>query len=124
MQLGIVGTILLGSALAITHSIAVYFSLYWFWWWFDIVMHTLGGVFLIGVVYTFVRLRILSAQWLSFGLRLVGIVVVTLISWEVFGVWVEAGFKTGWLLDTILDFGFGILGVLIGYWLIKRYSAV
>lgn len=124
MRLGIVGTVLLGTALAVTHSAAVYFSLYWYIWWFDMVMHTLGGIFLIGVLYTFVRIRVLSAAWLTYGSRLVGAIILVLISWEVFGVWVEGGFKFGWLQDTILDVGFGILGALIGYWLIKRNSAV
>jgi len=38
----------------IAHSFALYFSLYWRYWWFDNVLHFLGGLWLASVAIWFI----------------------------------------------------------------------
>lgn len=106
----------------VTHVIARQFYLYWYLPWFDLIMHVWGGVLLILVLGTVVEL-LPASQTLSWWRPkvVIGYVLTVIILWEIVGVILNQGFKSAWLVDTVGDVVFGILGALIGYWWGKRY---
>lgn len=96
------------SLVLVLHSLGLEYSLYWTCWWFDIVIHTLGG-FSIGLL-VFV---LFSGKYIRFS---GAVVVAVVIGWELF----EALFlsiqtdNTQYVLDTVLDLGVGFLGAYAG----------
>ena len=123
MQIASVLTLIIGIQLLVTHFIAVELYLYWSVWWMDILMHFLGGIWLVSVWRTFIDLgRISEARWtLRYILpMMIGIMIV----WEIFGVYVEHGFKSGYIADTAGDLLCGIVGVLFGFWLLYRLQTL
>ena len=109
-------TFILILIIAILHELALNFFLYWKFWWFDILMHFLGGLwiglislwfyFLSGYVkYTKKRITFI------FVLSSVSVLVVG-IAWELFELLVEFDFSSEYLFDTISDLILDILGAL------------
>ena len=119
MQIATVLTLIIGVQLLVTHAIAMELYLYWSVWWMDIVMHLLGGVWLVCAWRTLIDFEYISEnRWtLKFMLPvLFGVMVL----WEIFGIYVEQGFKAGYVSDTVGDLVCGIVGVLVGFWLLRR----
>lgn len=119
MKITTVLTIVLGSYVACIHSLALFFELYWRYWWFDCVVHVFGGVFLVCLIQTLVTYNWLSGRYMV-PPRLSYSVASVIIGWEIFGIVLNGGLKVGFWSDTSLDILFGILGVVIGYRLIKQ----
>jgi len=112
----------LALLIALLQFLATRYFLYWEFWWFDIVMHFLGGLF-IGVSYLWLLRFEASAQLQKrvpvlvssfFAVFLVGIL------WEIFeyvtGMYVE----TGYTLDTMLDLTMDIVGMMSAYLIFRR----
>lgn len=112
--------LLLGSVFAFVHQVAVTASLYWYYWWFDIVMHFWGGI-LIGLgihaicTFSFIHVRPI--------LPLVLIVLAVFTgTWEVFewsaGLWnVDT-----YVFDTIKDLTMGFGGGLLAHYVLNKYT--
>lgn len=101
------------------HYLAMAGSLYWYYWWFDMVMHFWGGL-LIGL-----GLHALST-FSSFHIRpttktLLLILFVMTGSWEIFE-W-SAGLlePKSHLLDTAKDVVLGFSGGLLAHFTLLRY---
>lgn len=121
MQIASILTIIIGIQLLITHAIATALYLYWSIWWIDIVTHFMGGIWLVSTWRTLTDFgHIVEKRWtLKFILPILfGLMIV----WEIFGVYVEQGFKRGYITDTVGDLVCGILGVLVGYYLLRRLN--
>lgn len=118
MPLASLATISLGIFIAGLHYLALLLELYWRYWWFDCLVHTLGGIFIISLTFTLIQLRFLPTKYYQ-PTYLKRLVLTIIIAWEVFGVILIGGFKTGFLLDTTLDILFGLLGATIGFYLLK-----
>jgi len=112
-------TLTLGSWIAIVHFLALFFELYWRYWWLDTVVHIFGGIFLVCLVRTVVNYGWLPNLY-SVPPRLNYFLALVIIGWEVFGVILNGGLKVGFWGDTSLDILFGILGSVIGYKLLKQ----
>jgi hypothetical protein len=128
-----VGTIFLVVAL---HLPAVLSDSYFFFWWYDVMMHTLGGIamgFLGTVVWEWLRSgrEIKSKKELVLQLGFVlGCVALVGIGWE----WTEAlvdavllprlGFADAQLglIDTMLDLYFDIFGGFCAWLLLRAYD--
>jgi hypothetical protein len=81
--------------------------LYWRFWWFDILMHALGGA-VFGAIALAVGIRHPSRYWLFLGAVVVG--------WEVFEY--VNGISTAqpnFAFDTGLDIVLGLVGAAIAY---------
>lgn len=98
--------------LAILTGVAIENSLYWYWWWFDIPMHILGGMW-----------AGLCAAWLvarrGSTFTLVGCLAFALlvgVAWEVFE-YIEriAVVYEDYATDTMIDLGMDIIGATLGY---------
>ncbi len=109
--------LILGAQLAVVHWVAVKFSLYWEISWLDNLMHLLGGVVLVMLLYTLVDIKMIRARWVVSWRRTAGLVLLVLMGWEVLGVVMIMRFKANFIADTSLDVLFGILGSIIGWWI-------
>ena len=111
--------LLLSSAFALLHSFAVQASLYWYYWWFDILMHFSGGVLItIGLhaLGTFKRFNCKPKLKHVFWVTLAFVIV-----WEIFEY--NAGLYEPGLaqwLDTGYDIFNGFAGAISAYFVIKK----
>lgn len=105
---------------AVVHWFAVKTSLYWVYWWFDIVMHFWGGALITYgtyVIYSFVfenvkpHLKIILLM-----------LVVTTGAWEVFEWFAGLYDPATYLIDTIKDVIVGFSGGLFTYGIFRRYK--
>lgn len=101
-----------------THQVAVQVSLYWYYWWFDSMMHFWGGTLIglgIHALSTLPHLRIKAST------RLILLVLATAtISWEVFewyfGIWGTHNY----IFDTSKDIALGFSGGLLAHFILRR----
>jgi hypothetical protein len=112
--------------IAILNNIGNELFLYWRFWWFDIVMHFLGGLW-VG----------LSALWIYyfsgfiketkkdssfiFLLSFLSVLVVGL-GWEVFEFIIEVEFSSLYISDTSLDLIMDILGGIIASLMVLKIN--
>lgn len=93
------------------------FDLYWRFWWYDIVMHFLGGLW-IGLITLWIYY--LSGYFKKnkkdkpfvFLLSFLSVLIVG-ISWEIFEYLFEIVFSSNYISDTALDLIMDILGGLV-----------
>jgi hypothetical protein len=122
-----VGTILL---VAMLHIPATVFDWYFYFWWYDVMMHFLGGVAAgfggVALWFTlFPDLSVRTREILGQALFVLGFVAIVGIGWE----WSEAiigslevsslGMMQPGLTDTMLDFYFDLLGGAVA-WLLAQ----
>jgi VanZ family protein len=94
---------------------------FWFWkyWWYDIMMHFLGGLW-VGMM--FLWFFYFSNIFEKFDKSFLNIVFASILSvwiigvgWEVFEVWADPQyFREGYVFDTVLDLIMDTLGAIIG----------
>ncbi len=112
--------VVLSLIFASTHGIAVSASLYWYYWWFDILMHFWGGLLIaLGVttLATFRRFDFKSSYRLVF-LTSVALVIV----WELFEWIIGVVSPQEYWIDTSIDMFLGIFGATVGYVMLKRFK--
>jgi hypothetical protein len=115
--------LVISAFFAFVHFLAVEMSLYWYYWWFDILMHFWGGLLIaLGVVVlsTFRKLSIKP----TFG-TVVLIALGFVIVWELFE-WQAGLYAYGFdVYDTALDMFLGVTGAIIGQRLLRsvRYRS-
>jgi len=107
------------ALIAILHILAIEFYLYWTLWWFDVLIHFLGGLWIGLSVLWFV---FLSGYVTRFQLQYTNALILTLLSiiivavgWEVFEFFVESPLEENYMFDTITDLIMGTFGALSGY---------
>lgn len=127
-----VGTIFLVGML---HAPAMVFDWYFYFWWYDVIMHFLGGLAAgfggVAVWHFLFSGTSLGKTWrlvVAEALFVLGWVALIGIAWE----WTEAfvgyrqvtslGMAQPGLLDTMLDFYFDLLGGLVAWLLLSRYD--
>jgi len=107
-------TFFLSCIILSLHVFALKFFFYWTIWWFDILVHTFGGILVSWIsISLFEKFKLSNMKTVFVS----GILVPLLISvgWEIFeyvsGV---TFFSSRYALDTILDISSGTLGGIIG----------
>jgi hypothetical protein len=116
----VIAFVFLALVFSLTHWIAVTTSLYWYYWWFDILMHFWGGLL---IAFGIVSLTTFRSVRLRPTLRLIfGVSLLFVLAWEFFE-W-QVGLLDPQLhwLDSLSDISLGLLGGLTGYALFKRYK--
>lgn len=120
------------AIIAILHFLALRFYFYWTFWWSDIIMHFLGGLwvglivlwffFFSGFVYKNINL---VRQSKIFLITITSVIIVGVLweVWEVWEVWARLVFinEAGYFLDTSLDIVMGILGGIVAFIYAKKY---
>ncbi|HEY0964437.1 MAG TPA: hypothetical protein VGE31_01435 [Candidatus Paceibacterota bacterium] len=112
--------VIIGSTFASVHNFAVAASLYWYYPWFDIVMHFWGGFLVALGVQAFCGFRFIPIRpTLAVTLT---VLFVTMIAWEFFERIVGLYSPATYLFDTAKDIAMGLAGGLIGYAFLRRYK--
>lgn len=110
--------LIIATCFAVTHYVAMIGSLYWYYWWFDILMHFWGGL-LIGLgVHAITTLKLVPLKP-TIGLVLVAI-VSAIVSWEVFEYYFNLHGTNSYVQDTALDLFLGAAGGLLAHAAIVR----
>lgn len=105
------------SLVALLHLAALKYFLYLEWWWFDILMHFLGGLWVGVAALWFTRQYILRRALtprLALCVTLASIAAVA-VGWEFFELWAGVPITPNYAKDTALDLSAGVLGALAGY---------
>ncbi len=123
------GICLLAALILYLNEIALQYYLYWVYWWYDIVMHFLGGLLVASIViWALTRFGFLpkmvrydSFMWTILFVLLVG------VGWEVFeyvnGFFIgEVNVVADTALDLIMDTTGGIVGWFILAPILKAYK--
>jgi len=107
------------ALIAVLHIVAFKLHFYWQFWWFDMLMHFLGGlwvglsalwfIFFSGYVGPF-RARLFN----TFAVSLFSIVVVGSV-WEFFELWIGFPTEENYTIDTTIDLIMDIVGAFTGY---------
>lgn len=116
MTAALIGLLLIAGAVFVLNDIAQTHFLYWRLWWFDIMMHFLGGVAVGGLtVWLALRVRPLISPKALALLTLASILVIG-VGWEVFeyatGMFDGVDNIVG---DTVLDIIMDIIGAFTMY---------
>ena len=102
------------------HLISLQNDYYWLIWWYDIMMHFLGGVWVVLVLIWLNQLKA-AAVVLTFKRVLTAIVVVGL-AWEIYELLFDQTFidAKGYGLDTVLDLIMNTVGAAAAYFLLNQ----
>lgn len=114
--------VFLSLTFSLLHFLANKFYLYFAWWWFDILMHFLGGVLVGGFVLWLIRFEVPISIRHSIPLFATAFAAIMLvgISWEVFEYFFGIHTAQNYTLDTTLDLATGVVGMMSAYLLAKR----
>lgn len=103
--------LMLATAFALMHTVAIVASLYWYYWWFDILMHFWGGALIALGVHALATCKRCTFEP-DLKILLVALFVIT-ISWEVFeraaGLYDHATYIFDTTKDLLLGFSAGLL---------------
>jgi hypothetical protein len=112
--------VILSSTFASVHNFAIAASLYWYYSWFDIVMHFWGGILVALGVAVLSTLKLIPLK----PTLLVTLVVLlaVMVLWEVFERAVGLFNSATYFFDTGKDLLVGLSGGVSGYLLIKYFK--
>lgn len=116
---------LLVCVIAVLHIAATLFYLYWELWWYDMLLHFLGGVFIALLVLWFCFFSGYVSAPASFSVRRVFFftlfwLTVIGIGWEVFERALGHTWSVeGYWLDTSVDVALDIIGGVVGFLFFK-----
>lgn len=105
------------SLISFLNKLGSNFDLYWRFWWYDIIMHFLGGLW-IGLMVLWIYYlsgyfkKIKKDKSFIFLLSFLSVLIVG-ISWEIFEYLFEIVFSNNYISDTSLDLIMDILGGLV-----------
>lgn len=110
--------LLISSAFATIHTLAVATSLYWYYSWFDIIMHFWGGILTVLGVYALCSLKHIPLKPTT--VIIFSTLFIIMISWEVFERSVGLYNPSTYVFDVSKDLIVGLLGGLLGYLVAQR----
>ncbi|MFC1720666.1 hypothetical protein ACFL0K_00185 [Patescibacteria group bacterium] len=108
------------------HLLALYFYWYWMFWWYDILLHFLGGLWLGGTALWFLQ-YVKEKPMSRFKQYMFPVAMVILIGlgWELFEFSLDTFviFQTNDIIDTISDLWMDVAGSLTAtIFMIKNYN--
>jgi len=102
------------------HNFAVTTSLYWYYSWFDIVMHLWGGALVSLGIVAFAKITSLSVRP---GLGMImPVLCLVMVAWEVFEYSISLYNPDTIISDVLRDVFFGFSGGLISYFLLRYFK--
>lgn len=111
----LIGLLILAGAIFVLNEIAVERYLYWYFWWYDIMMHFLGGV-VIGGIAVWMQLRFFPlASPRAIVLTVLASIVLVGTGWEIFEYFIDPTYaqQADIVFDTALDLIMDTLGALV-----------
>lgn len=110
--------------LAVIHTVATEFFLYWRYTWFDIPVHVLGGVCVALGISILPFFKIVLPQKYTTLVSYLLIVLMVGATWEIFeycaGISLIA--YEDFFIDTGIDLGMDLVGGVLGYLFIKQIA--
>jgi hypothetical protein len=109
--------------IAVLHGVALFLNLYWTFYWYDIMMHFLGGFWVALLAYWFMYYSGYIPKPISKKYLFVYLITGTLVIgalWEVFEYLLSATdvLAAAYAEDTILDFIMDTIGAIVAYFLV------
>ena len=101
---------------AFLHLLGFWLYLYWVFWWYDVVLHALGGAWVALAAlwfFTYIGKSQPSAVTLA-------CVIVVGVLWEIFEVLIGIPRESNYVLDTSLDLLMDIVGALLTLFFLRR----
>lgn len=119
-----IGIAALAFLIAALHVVANAYFLYWSVWWFDILMHFLGGLFIAASALWLLRFEVPPGirSRIPVFISVFGAVLIVGVAWEVFEKITGAYNAIHYTLDTATDIAMDMAGMLAAYGLWKRYG--
>lgn len=115
------GIALLGLLIALLQFLATRYFLYWEFWWYDIMMHFLGGLFIGASFLWFVYFEASRLKKnLPVFVATFAVVFTVGVSWELFEYVTGMYNAVNYTLDTTLDLAMDIAGMMGAYLFFKR----
>jgi hypothetical protein len=105
--------LLISGAFATVHRLAVETSLYWYYSWFDIIMHLWGGALIVLGVFALCSLKHVPLKPTTFIITTT--LFILIVGWEVFERMAGLYEPSTYIYDVSKDIIVGITGGAIGY---------
>lgn len=113
------------TTLAGVHLLSLQLFLYWYYVWLDLPVHFLGGIVVALGMFAFRDLHVPLARYVApYFARVTIVVVLVMITWEVFEVWAGIPIMANYRFDTALDMLTGFAGGLLGYYVGLKMSSL
>jgi len=110
----------LGLLFAAVHDFAVATTLYWYYPWFDIVMHFWGGILIVMGVRALCSLKLVPLS--PTAPVIFAALVLCMVAWEAFEYAVGLYNPPTYLFDVSKDLLMGTIGGLVGYFASRRLT--
>lgn len=116
--------LILSAITAVFHKMALVLYLYWTTSWFDLIMHTLGGI-LVGLIAGFIFyvtgfVKIPNRHYLNSFLIITGSVLIVGLIWELWEIFTGMTNVLSDEIDTIFDVVMDLVGASIAFLYIKN----
>jgi hypothetical protein len=111
--------VVLGGLFASAHLIAIQFHLYWYYWWFDLFMHTSGGALVVFGLVALRELPVFRSLYPDTPLFLFLVLTALMIAWEIFEFVQGVVRAENPFYDTAGDILFGYLGGALAYFCLR-----
>ena len=108
---------LLWGLFVLVQYVSVYFSLFWYFWWLDIVMHTYGGILIVASWFMVRSLGAFPAFVSGPDTRSLLILTALIFGWEAFELAYGLVTPHYYIQDTVLDIVLGYAGGLVAFYL-------
>ena len=113
-----IGVLILSVGIALLHKAAITHYFYWIYWWFDILMHFLGGLLIgLGALWLWYFSRWCGVHTIKKGKLFwigIGSAIIVGVGWEVFELWAGIAITEDLYADTALDLVMDTLGGGVG----------
>lgn len=119
-----IGIAALALFIAALHFAAGVYFLYWSVWWFDILMHFLGGLFISASTLWLLRFEVPPGirTRIPVFITVFAVALAVGVLWEVFEKITGAYNAVNYTLDTATDIAMDIVGMLSAYGIFKWYA--
>lgn len=112
--------LILSTILLVLHLLASEYAWYWHYWWFDIVMHFLGG-FVLGLFGMWFVLRLnMEIRTRAVFYTIVAGTMVIAVGWEVFEYIHDIAGRGHYIVDTTTDLMLGAFGAAYAYITVRQ----
>ena len=106
------------AVIALLHIIAIEYSLYFYLWWFDLLVHFLAGLWVSGLsLWIYFRSGYIKKPVRNIGRALIVVatpIIVISISWEFYEIIIGVPIEKNYVQDTSIDLIMDALGALTG----------
>jgi hypothetical protein len=93
----------------------VYFELFWYFWWLDIVMHAYGGSLIVTSWFIVKALGAFPRLVGGYDRRSLLVLILVIFGWELYEYQFGLITPVGYVLDTAMDLAIGFGGGLASY---------